>query len=446
MRPPWFDHSLEVQYRAAARQVERETGTQMALANKVSRICLAEDVQRPLFFKGFTNFARTNNIDCLHQSGDIDMFAASPADLANRLASHGYDVNIVKCNPLGIDHEYAQFCQKGAEIHNFFPVFPYPKGIENENIDPNAHPGTWYQNTQHEYKTSYPSVRKIFFEDVIDDATISKSPQCPDTLVPSPATAAFLQCCHLHREMCFAPPCGVASLYELAAINDSLQDPDFSSARFLELVSRFDSWAMVAAIGALLEDCFGVNRLPIEPTFSKIPFCTVEYAGWIGILPRPRRIILPFSLKEVVTWLGSNQFALTESIDENVSWTDVLVDRKMVMLNGMDELPFVLQAKLIQSELSFRVRIPKSDLDNHQNSSYQFGIFYTSPRTPKWIICGKESDSKYPGEFFEPDITLPLQGVESYGVICLFRITPRENLLGHIINSFFYIPFSLNVI
>lgn len=447
-RPYWFNHSLEVQYRAAARQVELENSNQETIANGVARICLENDVAPPLFFKGFTNFARTNNKNCLHQSGDVDIFAEDPKKLTQLLVSYGYDITIVNCPPGGLDHEYAQFCRKGAEIHNFFPVFRYPKGIENEDINPKSHPGTWYQNLEHEYISSYPTVGKIFYQDLIDDAVPSLSSLCPDVLVPSPEAAAFLQCCHLHREMCFAGACGVVSLYELADIQDNLHDPKFSTERFFELVNQFDIWGTVAVLAALLQDCFGETNLPLATMFSRIPSNTIRFAGYIGMLPRPRRILLPFHLEQVVEWLGSNSLKISNDFvnddKERSRWIEFIPERKMVMLNNAKELDFSLHVKIHNSELSFRVKIPKKDLEENKDSCYQFGMYYVNPRTPKWIEFGKDSCAHFSSEFLETEITMPLQGAESHGILCLSRIIPRVNLYGHTMNSFFYIPFSLN--
>lgn len=246
----------------------------------------------PLVIKGFTTYALTGDRSTVRYSGDVDLLCSDPEELGRGLEALGY----VPSFDYEWRHEYGSFRRDrvALEVHRFYPVYGYPEGIREADLDPDRHPGIWLQ--------SFPSPARheLHFEDLLPYLTPGRTPETRDFLIPCPEAAVLILCAHELKEFLQSPfvlnlPVRLALLAE---IHDLIRLPAFDGMLLAELVSRFGGEDAMSLAGRLLGILLGEDPFPglLGASYRAMgnhPRCLGYRGGWVDLGPPAEALLAP---------------------------------------------------------------------------------------------------------------------------------------------------------
>lgn len=243
----------------------------------------------PIFIKGFSAYALTNDPNLLHFSGDLDPFAEDLSALWETAYVLGYTGHRKDT------HEWAKLMRAGItlDVHQYYAVLSYPDDVRAApamELDASINPGQWHLPTR--ALDLMPSGKLIRWPDLHNGAIPGVADGTQDLLFPSPALLCLVYCAHCFRSsvtrLHYMNPLGGFHLYELLSIHALTRLLEFDAEEFYAHVARFSAQDAVRFIDTLAEAFLGTAVLPehCSVTSTDSPAVFPEhfiYGGWVSL-------------------------------------------------------------------------------------------------------------------------------------------------------------------
>lgn len=288
-RPPGCPPRLRTRLRMMQHYIRRQTQERMADAREITQAMRTRGQHPPIFIKGFSAYALTNDPNLLHLSGDLDPFAEDlPAlwDTAYALGYAGHRKDT---------HEWAKLmrAESTLDVHQHYPMLSYPDDVRAapaEELDVADGSGPRHLPTW--ASSELPSGSPIRWADLWDGAVPGVAKETQDLLFPSPALLCLVYCAHCFRSsisrLHYMNPLGGFNLYQLLSVRALARLPNFDVGVFHAFVARFSAQDAVRLVNTFAEAFLGAAVLPEQgpPTSASRPAVFPEhliYGGWVSL-------------------------------------------------------------------------------------------------------------------------------------------------------------------
>ncbi len=310
-RPSGCPPRLRTRLRVMQHQIRRHAQERMAAAREISQAMRTRGQRPPIFIKGFSAHALTNDPNLLHFSGDLDPFAEDLPVLWDTAYALGY------AGHRKDTHEWAKLMRAEItlDVHQHYPVLSYPDDVRAASaweLDASLNPGQWHLPTR--ALDLVPSGELIRWPDLRDGAMPGVAEGIQDLLFPSPALLCLIYCAHCFRSsvtrLHYMNPLGGFRLYELLSIHALARLPNFDAEEFYAHVARFSAQDAVRFIDTLAEAFLGAAALPEHRsvTSTDSPAVFPEhfiYGGWVS-LQQTNDWLLMQGIEQLLNQLGAS--------------------------------------------------------------------------------------------------------------------------------------------
>ncbi len=311
---------LRMRLRIMQHEIRRHTQERMAAAREISQAMRTCGQRPPIFIKGFSAYALTNDPNLLHFSGDLDPFAEDLLALWDTADALGYTGHRKDT------HEWAKLTRAGVtlDVHQYYPVLSYPDDVRAApawELDASLHPGQWHLPTR--ALDLVPSGERILWAELSNGATPGVADGTQDLLFPSPALLCLIYCAHCFRSsvtrLHYMNPLGGFRLYELLSIQALARLPDFDAEEFYVHVARFSAQDAVRLINTLAEAFLGDVALPEHRSVASTDSPAVFpehfiYGGWVS-LKQTNDWLLMQGIEQLLDQLGASTLSAQCSLD-----------------------------------------------------------------------------------------------------------------------------------
>lgn len=288
-RPPGCPPRLRTRLRIMQHQIRRHAQERMAAAREISQAMQTRGQCPPIFIKGFSAYALTNDPNLLHLSGDLDPFAEDLPALWDTACALGY------AGHRKDTHEWAKLTRAGItlDVHQHYPVLSYPDDVRAApagELDVSDSPGSRHLPTW--ASSALPSGSPIRWADLCDGAVPGVAEETQNLLFPSPALLCLVYCAHCFRSsisrLHYMNPLGGFNLYQLLSIRALARLPNFDAEEFDAHVARFSAQDAVCLVNTLAEAFLGTAVLPEHGPVTANGCSTIFpehliYGGWVSL-------------------------------------------------------------------------------------------------------------------------------------------------------------------
>ena len=339
-RPRWASRTLTIQAWNLFRYARQRTGAHIAALHEITQAYRGAGGTAILPIKGLSLYALTGEDDSLRVSGDIDLYADDLDGLWAAMTGLGYHTDE---DERGEDNSHFAVMSRGdiqVELHRTFPVWAYPAGLTDADLQPAHNPGVWVQ--------PFPDLREnnLRHADMAAHAVAGLAPGTESLRVPDSTLAAFLLCTHAFRHYVegHALPAPIVRLGEVADIRGLFRHPRFDIGKFQSLVDKFGGHDAVAFARYVVR-VFLQDELGEWPGPDEFPMQLTRWSGW-ATLHTPDELLRPLDPK-----------AAFERLEPNIIMPGRETAPSRVIVQGTERLPVQVSADWKAEGVSLHVSI-----------------------------------------------------------------------------------------
>lgn len=370
-RPSGCPPRLCTRLRVMQHHIRRHAQERMAAAREISQAMQTCGQHPPIFIKGFSAYALTNDPHLLHFSGDLDPLAEDLPALWDTAYALGYTGRRKDT------HEWAKLTRAGItlDVHQHYLVLSYPDDVRTApatELDASLNPGQWHLPTW--ALDLVPSGKHICWANLYDGAVPGVAEGTQGLLFPSPTLLCLIHCAHCFRcsvtRLHYINPLGGFHLYELLSIQALAGLPEFDGEQFQALVAQFAAQDTVQHVNTLAEALLGTTVVPAPKTGGLLPFGFPEhlvFGGWLS-MRQPDDFLVLHGIEQVLDRLHANQASARCTLD--------LSQMPRLLLYGAQ--PAVLpQVNIVWNDSGHMLTMEWALADtSNQESAYTFGVYF----------------------------------------------------------------------